>query len=472
MTRPGIFVTICLCLSLLAGCGGGNQANPSSNALTNNPGPTSTGAGNGSTSGTGHSTTNIMSGNKPRVLLGNTYQFTSSYSDATWEVNGVPGGNDLFGTISSNGLYTAPAVVPLGGGVTIIARSKADNSATFWSADVGALSAHFAYVSSASDNSIQIFTADGKTGNLQARSVVSVGPGKAPAALALSANGGFLYSLNRGTNDISIFAINPATGDLTNAGTVAVPSGPYAMVFSVRGDYAYVSCDGASAIAAFSVNLSTGTLTPLSAGSYGAGSGRVQSLAISFDGRFLYAANPDANQIIALAILTDGSLSPIPGSPFAAQPGLSSIVLSKGDYAYDQQQLLAGSTNGIEVYDRNPSSGTLTYLPSATLTAAGKSPILFASDGLLIGVNPQNGGGFSYAFDYLAPTYASAHLSPGSSPVNTGTSPVAHGWLWNDTGYNWVFVLNQQASTSSTTGSITVYQSDYTPGSLALWPRY
>jgi len=455
MTRLGIFVTICLCLSLLAGCGGGNQGNPANNALAGNAGATS--------NGTSSSAAN-NSGNKPRVLLGDTYQFTSSYSDATWEVNRVPGGNDLFGTISSTGLYTAPAVVPLGG-VVIIARSKASNSATFWSADVGALTgARFAYASSASDNSIQIFTTDEKTGNLQTKSIFSVGPGKAPAALALSANAKFLYSLNRGTNDISILAINPATGDLTNAGTVAVPTGPYAMVFSVRGDYAYVSCDGASTIAAYSVDLSTGALTPLSAGSYVAGGGRVQSLAISFDGDFLYAANPDANQIIALAILSDGSLSPIPGSPFTAQPGLSSIVLSKGDYAYDSQQLFAGGANGIEVYNRTPSSGALTYLPSATLTAAGKSPILFSSDGLLMGVNPQSGGGFSYAFDYLAPVYYPAYLSPGGPPVATGISPVAFAWLWNGLGYDWVYVLNQQASSSSTTGSITVYQSDYTPG--------
>jgi len=200
----------------------------------------------------------------------------------------------LFGTISSTGLYTAPAVVPFGSVVTIIARSKANNSATFWSAEIGALTgAHFAYVSSASDNSIQTFTADEKTGSLQAKSVFSVGSGKAPAALALSANGNFLYSLNRGTNDISIYAINPATGDLTNAGNVPAPNGSYAMVFSARGNYAYVSCDGASTIAAYSVNLSTGALTPLSAGSYVAGGGRLQSLAISFDGGFLYAANPE-----------------------------------------------------------------------------------------------------------------------------------------------------------------------------------
>ena len=31
----------------------------------------------------------------------------------TWSVNGIPGGNADIGTISSTGLYTAPAIVPL-----------------------------------------------------------------------------------------------------------------------------------------------------------------------------------------------------------------------------------------------------------------------------------------------------------------------------------------------------------------------
>lgn len=46
----------------------------------------------------------------------------------TWLVNGVAGGNANVGTISGNGLYTAPATLPAGGGVTVTARSNADNT--------------------------------------------------------------------------------------------------------------------------------------------------------------------------------------------------------------------------------------------------------------------------------------------------------------------------------------------------------
>jgi hypothetical protein len=44
-------------------------------------------------------------------------------SDVTWAVNGVAGGNGTVGTISSSGLYTAPAVVPAQPSVSIVATS-------------------------------------------------------------------------------------------------------------------------------------------------------------------------------------------------------------------------------------------------------------------------------------------------------------------------------------------------------------
>lgn len=58
-----------------------------------------------------------------QVLAGATQQMTATSSDGstsfTWQVNGVIGGNSSFGTISVNGLYTAPDLPPTGGGVTV-----------------------------------------------------------------------------------------------------------------------------------------------------------------------------------------------------------------------------------------------------------------------------------------------------------------------------------------------------------------
>ncbi|HWZ99963.1 MAG TPA: hypothetical protein VN025_19555, partial [Candidatus Dormibacteraeota bacterium] len=67
------------------------------------------------------------------VQSGFTQQFLATVANAsntavTWQVNGVTGGNSTVGTISTSGLYTAPAVVPSPASVTVKAISQADNT--------------------------------------------------------------------------------------------------------------------------------------------------------------------------------------------------------------------------------------------------------------------------------------------------------------------------------------------------------
>ena len=48
----------------------------------------------------------------------------------TWSVNGIPGGNATFGTITGTGIYTAPAAVPAPATISIQANSVADPTAS------------------------------------------------------------------------------------------------------------------------------------------------------------------------------------------------------------------------------------------------------------------------------------------------------------------------------------------------------
>ena len=75
----------------------------------------------------------LVSPESPEVVVTGTLQFAktvlSSFStDVTWSVNGVDDGNATLGTITTEGLYTAPAAVPTGGMVTVAATLDADNS--------------------------------------------------------------------------------------------------------------------------------------------------------------------------------------------------------------------------------------------------------------------------------------------------------------------------------------------------------
>jgi hypothetical protein len=70
------------------------------------------------------------------LQVNDTQQFTGyavgSVNNAlTWQVNGIPGGGTTNGTITTAGLYTAPAALPMTGNtVTITAVSQADTTKT------------------------------------------------------------------------------------------------------------------------------------------------------------------------------------------------------------------------------------------------------------------------------------------------------------------------------------------------------
>ena len=69
------------------------------------------------------------------VRVNRTRQFTavvqnSANTAVTWKVNGVIGGNAAVGTVSSSGLYRAPASVPTPATVTVSATAAADTSQT------------------------------------------------------------------------------------------------------------------------------------------------------------------------------------------------------------------------------------------------------------------------------------------------------------------------------------------------------
>lgn len=66
------------------------------------------------------------------VAAGNTVQFLANGGalEVIWQVDGTTGGSAAAGTISTKGLYTAPAIPPPGQAVTITAVSESDSSVT------------------------------------------------------------------------------------------------------------------------------------------------------------------------------------------------------------------------------------------------------------------------------------------------------------------------------------------------------
>jgi len=66
------------------------------------------------------------------LAIGTSKQLTAyvplAVTTVDWSVNGVIGGNSTYGTLSTSGLYQAPATVPTANAVSVRATSTTDSS--------------------------------------------------------------------------------------------------------------------------------------------------------------------------------------------------------------------------------------------------------------------------------------------------------------------------------------------------------
>jgi len=124
----------------------------------------------------------------------------------------------------------------------------------------------YLYVDHETDSEIEVFAIDG--GKLTSLQTVPTVPDEArahntTAELEISRDGRNLYVGNRGHDSVSIFAVDPKTGLLSNRQNV--PSGgnmPRNVRFDPTGNWLFAANEGGGNITEFRVDRKTGTLTP------------------------------------------------------------------------------------------------------------------------------------------------------------------------------------------------------------------
>lgn len=141
-----------------------------------------------------------------------------------------------------------------------------------------------------------------------------------PVSLALTPDGRTMYLTNRGSETISTFRVG-ADGRLSELAP-PMPSGavdPQGEAVTPDGHFLFVSHrgdpDDTDVVTRFAIG-GDGRLTPLGRPARIGKSGG--TMAITSDGRFLYVPAQDSNQVFGFRVGADGSLRPVPGSPFRA----------------------------------------------------------------------------------------------------------------------------------------------------------
>jgi len=338
-----------------------------------------------------------------------------------------------------------------------------------------------------------VTTISAKKGEHEVRTRLRVGEDEARAA--------FVYVANHDVNTISIFSVDPITGQLTDAGSVAAPgSGPRYLEFDPTGDFLFVTFDLSNMIASFAVDSTSGALTlvpgtPVHTGAgpkniaidpagkflylSNAGSNDVSGytisngslkevpgspfmtglvpygLEVSESGLFLYVTNRDSNTVTAYAIdQITGSLAPIAGSPFAAGMGPRAIALSEtGEFAFVPNRF----SNDVTVYRVDTMNGALTPVAGSPFPAGmdPRSVTLDASGQFLYVGNTASNDVSAYVID----TDTGALMPTPGSPFPAGIIPLD---LTADPSGRFLYVVNNGSN------DVTVYSINNDTGSLSL----
>jgi 6-phosphogluconolactonase (cycloisomerase 2 family) len=128
------------------------------------------------------------------------------------------------------------------------------------------------------------YTLNSTTGVLTQNTPAAVAAGNAPTEIAVDPTSRFAYVVNRLDNTVSMYTIDPNTGNLTlnsnaanTTGTVATGTEPFRIDFDPTGKFVYVTNEG-SAASIYTVN-SDGTLT--NAGATGVATGALSTAIIA-----------------------------------------------------------------------------------------------------------------------------------------------------------------------------------------------
>ncbi len=231
------------------------------------------------------------------------------------------------------------------------------------------------------------------------RALLGPGPIIGSEAIAVSPDGKNVYVASSTSDAIAVFQRNPATGKLTqaagSAGCIAAGGangcapglaldGPNSVAVSADGENVYATSFRSSSIAIFQRNPSTGALTQTTDG-FGClaaaaipgcqtarGLVGADVVAVSPDGRDVYAGSFVGNTVAAFARYNGGALQQLFGTGGCISQGgtggcASAIAMTNveglavsgdGDNVY----AAAPGSNAVDVLARDPSTGELTQL--------------------------------------------------------------------------------------------------------------
>lgn len=187
--------------------------------------------------------------------------------------------------------------------------------------------------------------------------------------IAVHPSGKWLYLPGPGI--YHVYAVDPRTGSLAEVPGSPFPAAGVSPFSEFSQDGRFLFNLSADAAIVFSIDQQSGEPTlikgPVSTG-IPAGQFEARETRVSADGRYVYVMANSPGIVIALAIASDGSLSPAPGSPFALEnfsDGIAVDPLGRFLYASVRENTPTVITDKIQAFSVEPTTGKLNPVPGS-----------------------------------------------------------------------------------------------------------
>lgn len=284
----------------------------------------------------------------------------------------------------------------------------------------------FAYVTNTSSSNVSAYSVNASSGALTSVKGSPFEAGDGPEGVAVDPNGKFVYVADFGypsSPGVSAYTIDVTSGALTpvKGSPFRIGDFPWGVAIDPTGKYVYVTDAGSGSagfVSGYSVKKTSGALTPVK-GSPFAADPVPQEVTVDPTGKFAYVVDDSSGAVSAYTIdVTSGALTPVKGSPFAAGSEPEGVAVDPtGKFAYVSN----AASNTVSAYSINATSGALTPIKG--------SPFAAGNDPTAIAIDPA--GEFLYVTNFTNVSGYSINASSGAlkkvkgSPFGTGKGPIS-----------------------------------------------
>jgi 6-phosphogluconolactonase len=187
---------------------------------------------------------------------------------------------------------------------------------------------NFLFVANATEGTVAVFAVGSNGALVLTAPPVSMGVGATPNSLQVEHTGRFLYVADTANNVVLGFAIGtngaltPITGSPFAAGVQ-----PKGLGIDPQGALLYTANFGSNNVSAYVIDSASGALGAVTGSPFTTGGVGPSAVAVNANSSIVYVTEQGSHDIAAFGIFSNGVLQPVIGSPFGVATSASAIGL-------------------------------------------------------------------------------------------------------------------------------------------------